>query len=152
MDIKNSCKAIHHRLFLIATLALLLIITGPAKSQEITLNLQNADIHALINTVAEVTGTNFVIDPRVTGKVTVISTQPMDHEALYDVFLSILDVHGFSAVGSGEVIKIVPNVNAKTSGIVAGTASTPVVGGDVVTEIIEIKHMPAQQQIGRAHV
>ncbi|MBV1889479.1 MAG: type II secretion system protein GspD [Gammaproteobacteria bacterium] len=144
MGLTNSCKAIH-QLLLLPALALLLFFPTTGKSQEITLNLQNADIHALINTVAEVTGTNFVIDPRVTGKVTVISTQPMDHEALYDVFLSILDVHGFSAVGSGEVIKIVPNVNAKTSGIVAGLASTPVVGGDVVTEIIEIKHMPAQQ-------
>ncbi|MBV1961878.1 MAG: type II secretion system protein GspD [Immundisolibacteraceae bacterium] len=144
MGLTNSCKAIYHQL-LLPLLALLLFFPTAGKSQEITLNLQNADIHALINTVAEVTGTNFVIDPRVTGKVTVISTQPMDHEALYDVFLSILDVHGFSAVGSGEVIKIVPNVNAKTSGIVAGLASTPVVGGDVVTEIIEVKHMPAQQ-------
>ncbi|MBL4621773.1 MAG: hypothetical protein JKY89_05180, partial [Immundisolibacteraceae bacterium] len=145
MDLTNSCKAIRHQLILLPLLALLLLIPAAGKSQEITLNLQNADILALINTVAEVTGTNFVIDPRVTGKVTVISTQPMDHEALYDVFLSILDVHGFSAVGSGEVIKIVPNVNAKTSGIVAGSGTTPIVGGDVVTEIIEIKHMPAQQ-------
>ena len=145
MNLKNSCKAIRHQLFLLPLLVLLVTVPTTGKSQEITLNLQNADIHALINTVAEVTGTNFVIDPRVTGKVTVISTQPMGHEALYDVFLSILDVHGFSAVGSGEVIKIVPNVNAKTSGIVAGLSSTPIVGGDVVTEIIEIKHMPAQQ-------
>ncbi|MDF1819108.1 MAG: secretin N-terminal domain-containing protein [Immundisolibacteraceae bacterium] len=131
------------RFLLIATLLVVAPLRGQA--QEITLNLQDADIRALINTVAEVTGTNFVIDPRVAGKVTVISSQPMGHEALYDVFLSILDVHGFSAVGSGKVIKIIPNVNAKTSGMVAGTSSTPAVGGDIVTEIIEIKNMPAQQ-------
>ena len=126
------------RFLLIAALLVAAPLRGQA--QEITLNLQDADIRALINTVAEVTGTNFVIDPRVAGKVTVISSQPMGHEALYDVFLSILDVHGFSAVGSGKVIKIIPNVNAKTSGMVAGTSSTPAVGGDIVTEIIEIKN------------
>ncbi|MEL0082486.1 MAG: secretin N-terminal domain-containing protein, partial [Gammaproteobacteria bacterium] len=75
----------------------------------------------------------------------VISSQPMNHEALYDVFLSILDVHGFSAVGSGKVIKIIPNINAKTSGMVAGASETPAVGGDMVTEIIEIQNLPAQQ-------
>ncbi|RLA10166.1 MAG: type II secretion system protein GspD [Gammaproteobacteria bacterium] len=125
--------------------ALLLICALNAQAQKITLNLQDADIRALINTVAEVTNTNFIIDPRVAGKVTVISVEPMDVDALYDVFLSILDVHGFSAVGSGQVIKIIPNVNAKTSGVVAGTSATPVAGGDIVTEIIEIKNMPAQQ-------
>ncbi|HAC35221.1 MAG TPA: hypothetical protein DCF45_11945, partial [Gammaproteobacteria bacterium] len=122
-------------------LLVLLIWPVSARVQEITLNLQDADIHALISTVAEVTGTNFVIDPRVTGKVTVISSQPMSHEELYDVFLSILDVHGFSAVGSGEVIKIVPNVNAKTSGVVAGAAPTDIVGGDIVTEVVEVRNV-----------
>lgn len=126
-------------------LLVLLIWPVSARVQEITLNLQDADIHALISTVAEVTGTNFVIDPRVTGKVTVISSQPMSHEELYDVFLSILDVHGFSAVGSGEVIKIVPNVNAKTSGVVAGAAPTDIVGGDIVTEVVEVRNVSAQQ-------
>jgi len=124
---------------------LLLVSPINARAQKITLNLQDADIRALINTVAEVTNTNFVIDPRVAGKVTVISSQPMDQEALYDVFLSILDVHGFSAVGSGKVIKIVPNVNAKTGGMVAGNSSASSAGGNIVTEIIEIKNMPAQQ-------
>ena len=67
-------------------------------NNEITLNLQNADIGALIASVAELTGKNFIVDPRVKGKVTVISSAATSKDALYDVFLSILKVHGFMAI------------------------------------------------------
>ena len=97
------------------TLAALLWLAhaGPVPAETVTLNLKDADISALISTVAEVTDRNFIIDPRVKGKVTVVSTRPMDSDEVYQVFLSILKVHGFAAVPSGEVIKIVPDVNAK---------------------------------------
>ena len=97
---------------LLATL-LWLTFTGQVLAETVTLNLKDADISALISTVAEVTDRNFIIDPRVKGKVTVVSTRPMDSDEVYQVFLSILKVHGFAAVPSGEVIKIVPDVNAK---------------------------------------
>ena len=94
-----------------------LVCCLPVHAETVTLNLKDADIGALISTVAEVTDRNFIIDPRVKGKVTVISSRPMDSEEVYQVFLSILKVHGFAAVPSGEVIKIVPDVNAKQDGI-----------------------------------
>ena len=108
-----------------AALALCLgVAVGPAPPEaqepiieggnnEITLNLQNADIGALIASVAELTGKNFIVDPRVKGKVTVISSAATSKDALYDVFLSILKVHGFMAIPSGSVIKIVPDATAK---------------------------------------
>ena len=94
-----------------------LVVCLPVQAETVTLNLKDADINALISTVAEVTDRNFIVDPRVKGKVTVISSRPMDSEEVYQVFLSILKVHGFAAVPSGEVIKIVPDVNAKQDGI-----------------------------------
>ena len=93
----------------------LLLCVSSVRAEQITLNLNNADIEALIKTVSEQTGKNFVIDPRVKGKVTVISAHPMDRDEFYKVFLSILEVHGFSTVPSGDVIKIVPDVKAKQS-------------------------------------
>jgi general secretion pathway protein D len=99
------------------TLLIWAALVLPVASQTVTLNLKDADISALISTVAEVTGRNFIIDPRVKGKVTVVSSRPMDSEEVYQVFLSILKVHGFAAVPSGAVIKIVPDVNAKQDGI-----------------------------------
>ena len=72
---------------------------------EVTLNLKDADIATLIATVSEVTGKNFVVDPRVKGKVTVVSSSPMDANAVYATFLSVLEVNGFAAIPSGSTIK-----------------------------------------------
>ncbi|MCK4950169.1 MAG: hypothetical protein KAS48_00005, partial [Gammaproteobacteria bacterium] len=74
---------------------LLLILFSPihAYSEDsVTLNLKDADINTLITTISEFTGKNFVIDPRVKGKVTVISKHPMEKKEIYEVFLSILEV------------------------------------------------------------
>jgi general secretion pathway protein D len=113
----------------------------------VTLNLKDADIGALIGTVAEVTGTNFIVDPRVKGKVTVVSSKPMESDEVYQVFLSILKVHGFAAVPSGSVVKIVPDVNAKSEGVPTVTDKEPGRGDEVVTRVIEINNVSAAQLV-----
>jgi general secretion pathway protein D len=119
----------------------------PLHAETVTLNLKDADIGALISTVAEVTDRNFIIDPRVKGKVTVISTRPMDSEEVYQVFLSILKVHGFAAVPSGEVIKIVPDVNAKQDGIPTVSDRAPGQGDEMVTRVIPVENVLAAQLV-----
>src|SRR5579885_1982040 len=79
----------------------------------VTLNLKDADIATLIATVSEVTGKNFIVDPRVKGKVTVVSSSPMNGDAVYETFLAVLEVEGFAAVPAGAAIKIVPDTNAR---------------------------------------
>lgn len=113
----------------------------------VTLNLKDADISALIGTVAEVTGTNFIIDPRVKGKVTVVSAKPMESDEVYQVFLSILKVHGFAAVPSGSVVKIVPDVNAKSEGVPTVSDKAPGRGDEVVTRVIEVNNVSAAQLV-----
>jgi general secretion pathway protein D len=76
-------------------------------------NLQDVDIHNIIEQVAKETGKNFIVDPKVQGKASVISTRPMDSDELYQVFLSILQVLGFAAVETGDIVKIVPDASAK---------------------------------------
>jgi len=98
---------------LLLPLFLLLCLSTQAFADEITLNLKDADIRALISTVSKFTGKNFIIDPRVKAKVTVISANTLTPEAVYEVFLSVLQVHGYAAVPTGPIIKIVPAVNAK---------------------------------------
>ena len=120
---------------------------GIVHAASITLNLKDADIEALISTVSEATGKNFIIDPRVKGKVTIISNQPMEGEALYQVFLSILSVHGFAAVPSGEVIKIVPEVNAKQASIPNATRKKPGEGDEMVTRVLAIENVNAAQLV-----
>jgi general secretion pathway protein D len=115
--------------------------------EQITLNLNNADIEALIKTVSEHTGKNFVIDPRVKGKVTVISAHPMNREEFYQVFLSILEVHGFSTIPSGDVIKVVPDVKAKQGGIPTVNALGQLPGDQIVTRIIQVKNVTSAQLV-----
>ncbi|MCU7904293.1 MAG: type II secretion system secretin GspD [Candidatus Thiodiazotropha sp. (ex Epidulcina cf. delphinae)] len=116
-------------------------------AEQITLNLNNADIEALIKTVSEHTGKNFVVDPRVKGKVTVISAHPMESDEFYQVFLSILEVHGFSTIPSGDVIKVVPDVKAKQGGIPTIDDIEDLPGDQIVTRIIQVKNVTSAQLV-----
>lgn len=129
-------------------LAIFFFIAQPVgAAQTVTLNLKDADINALVTTVAEATGKNFIVDPRVKGKVTVISSRAMEKGELYQVFLSILSVHGFAAVPSGKIIKIVPDANAKQDSIPTVTGRAPGRGDEVVTRVIQIEHVAAAQLV-----
>jgi len=132
---------------IIGILVFWLVLGAQAHAEEVTLNLKDADISALINTVAEVTNRNFIIDPRVKGKVTVVSSRPMDSDEVYQVFLSILKVHGFAAVPSGEVIKIVPDVNAKQDGIPTANDGKPGRGDEMVTRVVQVDNVAAAQLV-----
>lgn len=131
------------------SLCLLWALSTPGLSADtgVTLNLKDADIQSFIETVAEITGKNFVVDPRVKAKVTVVSARPMDRAEIYQVFLSVLQVHGFATVEVGEVIKILPDVNAKQGAGSVVTNNSSVKGDELVTRVIEIKHVAAAQMV-----
>jgi len=101
--------------------AFLLFVLMPfvtmAEAQEETwrLNLKDADIRAFVTQVADITGYSFVVDPRVEGDVTVLSSAPMNKDEIYDLFLAVLNVHGFTAIPGQEVIKVVQQADAKQS-------------------------------------
>ncbi|MDB5973463.1 MAG: type secretion system protein GspD, partial [Nevskia sp.] len=115
-------------------------------SAQVTLNLKEADIATLIATVSEVTGKNFVIDPRVKGKVTVVSSSPMDAAAVYATFLSVLAVNGYAAVPAGAAVKIVPDANARTEGG-AGSGGGGTGGDELVTRVFDIHNGSAAQLV-----
>ena len=117
----------------------------PSADSQVTLNLQDVDIRVLINTVAEVSGKNFVVDPRVKGKVSVISGAPLGPEQLYDVFLSILEVHNFATVDSGSVIKVLPSNVIKQRPTPFGP--TPDTNDAQITQIIQLTHAPVQDLV-----
>ena len=109
-----------------------------------TLNLKDADIRVLVATVSEITGRNFIIDPRVEGKVNVVSTQPMDADQVYAVFESVLRVHGYAAVTSGTMVKIVPEVIANQDGSTLEGGAGP---DTIVTRVIPLRHVAAAELI-----
>ncbi len=117
-----------------------------AKDQ-ITLNFSDTDINAVINAVAKLTNKNFIVDPRVKGKVTVITHQSLSKEEVYKVFLSVLKVHGYAAIPGESVIKIVPEVNAKQDSIPTVTHARFSDGDGIVTEVIKIKNVNAAQLV-----
>ena len=131
----------------IMLLMLLLNVSGAIADETATLNLNNADIRVLINTVSEVTGKNFIIDPRVKAKVTVVSSKPMNKDELYEVFLSILDVHGFSAVPGEGIIKIVPDVNAKQGAVPTDDKGQYDHSDQLVTRVLQLHNVAANQLV-----
>ena len=136
---KRFCK--------IALLAMSIAITIPvltvhAEDQNWQVNLKDADISAFISQIADITGKSFVIDPRVKGKVTVVSTETMNTEAVYELFLSVLQVHGYAAVPAGDVIMVVQQNSVKQQGrdLEAKFATQ---SQEMVTKVIMIKNTPA---------
>jgi len=137
------------RLFLICCLAVSGVFSFPNISvaeNQITLNLKQADIRALISTVSKFTGKNFVVDPRVKAKVTVVSSNTMSESEVYEVFLSVLQVHGYAAVPVGSIIKIVPEVNAKQGPLPVVRGSNNF-GDELITKVITLDHVPAAQLV-----
>ena len=115
------------------------------------INLKNADIKVLIDMVSRITKKTFIVDPRINGKVTIVTGRDIDNNELYEVFLSVLQVHNFSAIKVGKVVKIVPSNKAKQLPV-------PVIDGkeermedkepdDLITRVIRVEHVPASMLV-----
>lgn len=146
---------------------LMLTMFNPVLHAEETaqINLRDVEIPTLIETVSRITGKSFVVDPRVKGRVTVITSQDISDDELYETFLSILQVHGFSAVPSGaNLIKIVPSNQAKQQPVplvddngqktssrayskpskkAAKVKKTNPKADELITRVIRVEHVPA---------
>lgn len=91
-----------HRSFAAVALSALIaaqgpLLAAPAMAQDgarQTLNVQGADIRAFIQDVARTTGRTFIVDPAVTGTVTVTSQRALSRTELFEVFLSTLRANG----------------------------------------------------------
>jgi len=119
----------------------------PAPADDtVTLNFVNADIHAVVKAVSEMTGRNFLIDPRVQGTVNIIAPRPVPRNMVFPILLSSLRVQGFAAVG-GDLgyVNIVPESDAK---FYAGARDARRARGDqVVTEVFQLSHESAQSVV-----
>ena len=136
------------RLLAAAALAtLLLAVSARAADEPVTLNFVNADIEAVVKAVAEMTGRNFVLDPRVKGVVNIVSARPVPASLVYPTLLSALRLQGYAAIESDGVTKIVPEADAKqhASPVTVGPVTA---GGDrLVTEVYALKNESAIQLV-----
>ena len=145
MTIKNKLKPNVFRLLMTA-LMLPIVTIAIAQDSGITLNWKDADIRIVVEAVSEATGKNFILDPRVTGKVNLLSAEPMSKDAFYEAFLSILQVHGYIAIESGNLIKILPNATARQfpSQFGTETANGP---DDMATQVVQVHNVGATQLV-----
>ena len=139
----------HARVRLVVAICLSGLLATPltwSQQATITPNYKEADIRQIIEAVGEVTRKNFIIDPRVSAKVTMLSSTPLTPEAFYEAFLSILQVHGYVAVPTGNLIKIVPDATARQF---AGPIGTAGAAGpdDIVTQVIQVQNVGAAQLV-----
>ena len=129
---------------------LLMAIASIASAQQsgrITPNFKDADITQITEAVAAATGKNFIVDPRVRAQVTMISSTPMSPAAFYEAYLAILQVHGFIAVPSGEVTKILPDANARQVPSVDLPDHVSATSDEIVTQVIDVKNVSAAQLV-----
>jgi len=146
---------LHAALVAIAMAALLagiLPMAGRAQAQSaepdtVTLNFVNADIEGVVKAVSEITGKNFLLDPRVKGTVNIVSARPMARVLVYEVFLSALRLQGYAAVEDRGVVKIIPEADAKLHpGRTVGPDERPRGSGDQMqTRVFTLKYESATQ-------
>jgi len=120
---------------------------SPSGPDVVTLNFVNADIEGVVKAVSEITGKNFVLDPRVKGTINIVSAKPMSRSLVYQVFLSAMRLQGFAAVEERGMVMIVPEIEAKMHrSPTTGPQQRPRAGGDTVqTQVFRLQHESAAQ-------
>jgi len=147
-DKKIVPRSHSHDCHLTSLSVLLFLFIAPLVSGQeptITPNYRDADIRQIVEAVGEVTGKNFILDPRIQAKVTMLSSTPMSPDAFYEAFLSILEVNKYVAITTGDIVKIIPDASARQySGLLStdGAASE-----DIVTQVIQVRNVGAAQLV-----
>ncbi|MBI3898587.1 MAG: type II secretion system secretin GspD [Gammaproteobacteria bacterium] len=119
--------------------------TVPINGNQILLNFQGADIQAVVKAVSQMTGRNFLLDPRVKGQITIISAKPVSRSSAYQIFLSALKAQGFTAVEGSGLVKIIPTGEAKMSADVFKDA--PKGGEQITTHVAVLQNVSATQMV-----
>lgn len=119
----------------------------PASGQRITPNFKDAEITQVIEAVAAATGRSIIVDPRVRAQVTMLSSTAMTPDAFYEAFLALLQVYGFVAVPSGNVLKIIPDANSRTmpgNDLPDNVSDT---SDELVTQVVAVTNVSAAQLV-----
>ncbi|HET8706848.1 MAG TPA: secretin N-terminal domain-containing protein, partial [Pseudomonadales bacterium] len=135
-------------MLLSSALAAAMLVCQPSFAEDQTwkVNMKDADIRAFISQVSDITGYSFVLDPNVKGRVTVVSNVSMNKDGIWELFLNVLHVNSYSAVRTGDVIKIVRTQNAKTEPL-GLDQSAHVQGAELITRVIQVQNTPAVELV-----
>lgn len=127
-------------------LAILVALPGTASAQaqpqgEVVINMRGVDIRDVAEQVSRITGRTIVLDPNVTGVVTVVSSQPLNASGVWDLFQSVLRTNGFAVVRTGAVWRVVPQATVIQNSASAGDGSSQ----QIVTRLIPLRNLPSDQ-------
>ncbi|NBR16870.1 MAG: type II secretion system protein GspD [Gammaproteobacteria bacterium] len=132
---------------LLTAVAISPLVAQPASGQRITPNFKDAEITQVIEAVAAATGRSIIVDPRVRAQVTMLSSTAMTPDAFYEAFLALLQVYGFVAVPSGNVLKIIPDANSRTMPGNDLPDSVSDTSDELVTQVVAVTNVSAAQLV-----
>ena len=135
--------------FFIFTVTACFSISTETQSQEPTWKIntaKNIDIHQFINQISSITGKTFVVDPKLRGQVTVISDAPLDKDGVYELFLSVLRLQNYTAVPSGNLVKIQQSATGKQAPGLSGDLESLAPEG-LVTRVIRAQNVEATELV-----
>lgn len=142
----------HSRQTLSVALCISLLLAGPGWTQtaaapigEVVVNMRGAEIRSVAEQVSRITGRTLILDPSVSGTVNVISAEPLNPDGVWDLFLSVLRVHGYAAIRSGSSWRIVPQAAVIQSG--SGVDLRRARSQDVVTRLIRLRNLAPDQAV-----
>ena len=122
--------------------------SGAAAADSVMLNFVNADIDAVVRAIGQYTERTFVIDPRVKGTLSLVTERPVTKQQAFEQLLSALRLQGFTIVQTGNVMRVVPEADAKLQGgtVVAPRSQNP--GGDqLVTQVFRLQYESATAMV-----
>ena len=144
-------RAIFRGAAAVATICALCVVSTACRADDdaVTLNFVNADLDAVVKAVGEITGRNFIVDPKLKGTVNIVSSRPVPKSLVYPTLLSALRMQGIVAVEGDNVVKLVPETDARTLGSpVVGAGNRGAAAGDqLVTEVITLRYESAVQLV-----
>ena len=133
---------LHRRLRLYLVLA---VISGTVSAQDISFDFEDAELRSVIQAVAEFTSRNFLVDPSVEGKVTVVAPELLTEDEAYRVFQSVLEVNGYVTVDADGVTKIIPEEKGKLGGVFPH--ERPAGADDMMTRVVHLEHVRAERLV-----
>lgn len=113
------------------------VLAQDTRDEPVQLNLVDTDIGGVLRMAARFTGRQFLVDPRVTGKMTVVSDGPVSRTQAYQLLLGALRMRGFAVVENGGVSRVVPQADAKLLGGRVGSGGA---GGEIATRTFALRY------------
>lgn len=116
-------------------------------NEAVTLNMRDADIRAVVHWLANLTGKKFTIDPRVKGNLSIYARDPLTADNAYAVVVEAMRVYGFATVESDGIVRIVPDIRAKTLPIELNQVLEASNDNQLVTHVLTLTNLPASELV-----